>query len=160
MLANTAVTSQVCCFKQLTLHGKLWKMLFSKLIGSLNIGWRPCVSMNSMQILKIAASNTVVNFVMQPWVCSVREMFNPDTVPDTQALGSFKIAWPGELCSVQNEQRGRICPLGRTQKTVSQFRIYKEVYSKALVFSLNSRTIFQTKPYLSAEDTTRSLGVT
>lgn len=58
-----------------------------------------------MQILKIAASNTVVNFVMQPWACSVREMFNPDTVPGTQALGSFNIAWPRELCSVQNEQR-------------------------------------------------------
>lgn len=90
-----------------------------------------------MQILKIAASNTVVNFVMQPWACSVREMFNPDTVPDTQALGSFNVAWPRELCSVQNEQRGRICPLGRAQKTVSQFRIYKEVevYSKAVVFN-------------------------
>lgn len=48
-----------------------------------------------------------------------------------------------------------MCPLGRTQKTVSQSRNHKEVevYSEALVFNkLKQQNYFQTKRYLDAED--------
>lgn len=95
VLSNTAVTSQVCCFKQLALHGKLWKMLFLEQIGSLtsiDIGCRQCFSMNWIT----NSRNCCIKFRCRLCFEILSKFFNEDvdpyTVPSASALSSFSIA--------------------------------------------------------------------